>query len=458
MNIRTEVWQEASARRKLSGRRLLRGFCRLAVALALGAAMTSGPAGGNELSDVVRTALATHPKVAASKSSFKASGFAIDQQRAGLLPSLDLSADSGYQHAHRPNGTTTDEDALRNKQRLALTQLLFDAGGTSSRFAASKASAEAARFSVYSTATLIAQRAVRAYLDVARDRELVNIAVENIGFHQGILADVSEAARSGGGAESRVAQVRTRLLNAQSQRRRLEANLRNSTADFVEAVGQMPGNAVRPEMPATALPATPDDAFAVAAKHNYDLLSSVSREEAASLTADATDGTFFPKIDVEFAHERRDNVDGTNGLETDSTALVRLTWALYGGGGDIAARRKALEEKYEARYRTREVDRLLRQEISVALNDFEAARDQVGILRERLATAKEVRAAYGQQFRLGQRTVLDLLDSSNEQFVAETDFVSTQFRQLRAAYDMLATSGTLLKELGVEIDPAAVGN
>lgn len=436
------------------------GICRnISVAIFLAASPFTfvTPAYGDELAEVVRTALASHPKVAASRAGFKASQYGIDEQRAGLLPSLDLSADTGYQHAHRRDGEATADDLWRNKQRLSLTQLLFDGGETANRYAAAKASSAAERYDFMASATQIARRAIGAYLDVARDRELIGAAMDNINFHRGILDDVNEAARQGGGAESRVAQVRTRLLNAQSQRRRLEANLRNSMADYIEAVGQAPGDTSRPEMPATVLPSSLNEAVAIAVKNNYDLLSSGRREEAASLTAESAKGSFYPTIDIELAHERRDNLDGTRGLEADSTALLRLTWELYGGGGDTATRRKALEQKYEARYQTQEVDRLLREELAVALNDYEAARDQVEILRDRVATAREVRTAYGQQFRLAQRTILDLLDSSNEQFVAETDLISMQYQRLRAAYDILATSGTLLKDLGIEANPEVAG-
>lgn len=220
----------------------------------------SGTASAQSLPDVVRTALDTHPLVGATRSTFQAAKHRIDQEKAGFLPTVSLSADGGYQRTHRRNDSSTADDLARHTQRLSVTQLLFDGGETSNRFKSAKASAEAARFGLLAAATQIGQRAVNAYLNVARDRELVQTSTDNINFHRTILADVSEAAERGGGAGSRVAQVRTRLLNARSQRRRLEANLRNSIADFVEAVGAQPGRLERPEVLESLIPNSLDEA------------------------------------------------------------------------------------------------------------------------------------------------------------------------------------------------------
>lgn len=406
----------------------------------------------NSLTEIVNTALETHPAVAASRSGFKAAKHGVDEERAGFLPQLSASGDSGYQNSRRASSTNVTRDLYRNTQRLEMTQLLFDAGETGNLVLSAKATAEASRYELLAAATQIGQRAINAYLNVARDRELVQASVENINFHRNILSDVTEAARQGGGAGSRVAQVRTRLLNAQSQRRRLEANLRNSIEDYIEAVGQPPGDVARPAVPAEALPVSLDDALPAARKNSFDLLASTERERAAARSADATRGVFLPSLDLQLAHERRDNTDGTRGLDSESTVLVRLTWDFYTGGRDTASLRQALEERSEARYQIREVDRLLREDLAVALNNYDAAKDQVVLQEERLRTAVEVRNAYQQQFRLAQRTVLDLLDSSNEQFVAETDAISTNYEMLQSSFEVLALSGTLLDSLSVKVD------
>jgi len=397
-------------------------------------------------------AVRSHPLVASTKAGYRAAEHGVEELEGGFLPSLDLSADSGYQRAHRPDGSSVDKNLWRNKQRLALTQLLFDGQGTANRVGSSRATAEAAQFEVRAAATQVARRAIRAYLDVARDRKLIDYAITNIERHNRILGDVEEAARTGGGSESRVAQVKTRLFNAQSQRRRAEGNLKNSMADFVEAIGQMPGNLQDRPFPQSEPAATVETAVAEALKNNPSLLSSIEEEKASKLTAEAERSAYFPTVDLEFAHERRDGVDGTSGHETDSTALVKLSWNFYKGGSDQASVRRALERSSEAMFRIHEIDRQIRRELEIALNDYQVARDQVTLLRDRVATAEDVVIAYGEQFRLGQRTLIELLDSGNELFLAQSDLTSREYEQILAAYEFLAVKGTLLQELGIRVD------
>jgi adhesin transport system outer membrane protein len=66
------------------------------------------------------------------------------------------------------------------------------------------------------------------------------------------------------------------------------------------------------------------------------------------------------------------------------------------------------------------------------------------------------RDAYQQQFNLGQRTLLDLLDSENEVFAARTSYVNAEFDQLFAMYRILNSMGLLLESLGVNVPDEAI--
>ena len=52
---------------------------------------------------------------------------------------------------------------------------------------------------------------------------------------------------------------------------------------------------------------------------------------------------------------------------------------------------------------------------------------------------------------LGQRTLLDLLDSANEMFVSKSDFSNAGFDQLFAMYRVFASMGLVHSTLGVEL-------
>ncbi|WP_162906855.1 TolC family outer membrane protein [Algihabitans albus] len=426
----------------------------IATALTLGGAQM---AASQSLQEVVALAIDAHPAVRGSEAAFRAAERAVEEERGAFLPAIDLTSDTGYQRSDQEDVSSDDEDLWRARYRLSGTQLLFDGFSTSNRVDASTEQAEAALFDVRSAANQIANRAISAYLSVARDRELLVFAQENVELHRQILGNVDAAAEAGGGSTADVAQVRTRLAFAESQQRRLRGDLRNSEADFREAVGQSPSDLIRPTAPLGAVPDTLEMAIAVARESNPNRSASIASARAAGFALDVTRGPFLPRFDVELAHEGRRGVGGERDHETDSTALLRLSWNLYNGGSDTAARRRAREEENEALLRTREVDRLIQEEMEVNYNNLEVARDQLELLRDRVGNAAQVTDAYQEQFRLGQRTVLDLLDSGNELFVARVDLTRAEYEVIAAAYDVLTTAGTVLSAVGVAAEVRDVG-
>jgi len=74
---------------------------------------------------------------------------------------------------------------------------------------------------------------------------------------------------------------------------------------------------------------------------------------------------------------------------------------------------------------------------------------------QHVQSSEKARDAYQQQFSLGQRTLLDLLDSENEVFRARTALVNTQYDEMYAMYRILNSMGMLLQGLDVEVPEAA---
>jgi len=58
-------------------------------------------------------------------------------------------------------------------------------------------------------------------------------------------------------------------------------------------------------------------------------------------------------------------------------------------------------------------------------------------------------SAYKQQFTLGQRTLLDVLNTENELFEARKSYVNANYDELFAQYRLLNAEGKLLDSLRV---------
>ncbi len=100
--------------------------------------------------------------------------------------------------------------------------------------------------------------------------------------------------------------------------------------------------------------------------------------------------------------------------------------------------------------------RQLNEELGLAWNALNNANAQVPIAQQYVDHSTRVRTSYQQQFSLGQRTLLDLLDSENELFTASRRLEEIKNIQLFTQYRIKATMGELLKSQGVVAPMASV--
>jgi adhesin transport system outer membrane protein len=87
-------------------------------------------------------------------------------------------------------------------------------------------------------------------------------------------------------------------------------------------------------------------------------------------------------------------------------------------------------------------------------NEFTNAWDELITLEDRIVllnthrdAMEAVVAAYHEQFELGKRPLINLLDVENELFAARSTVDEERFNRLQAAYRLLASTGDLISVL-----------
>ncbi|RBH35393.1 agglutination protein, partial [Pseudomonas sp. MWU13-2860] len=91
--------------------------------------------------------------------------------------------------------------------------------------------------------------------------------------------------------------------------------------------------------------------------------------------------------------------------------------------------------------------RNLRQNLEQSYATLVRYRSQLSPLLQHQLSTEKARNAYRKQFDIGQRTLLDVLDSENELFSARRDYINAQIQLSVAQASVLAYSGALLDAL-----------
>jgi adhesin transport system outer membrane protein len=126
-----------------------------------------------------------------------------------------------------------------------------------------------------------------------------------------------------------------------------------------------------------------------------------------------------------------------------------MRYNLYSGGQDTARRREAIERISESEQRRGRVERQVAEEARLAWSAMRTAAGRVEELREQGRANEEVVSAYREQFVVGRRSLLDLLDAQNELFLTRGDLATQDYTSIFANHRVLAAMGTLLDALAV---------
>ena len=88
-------------------------------------------------------------------------------------------------------------------------------------------------------------------------------------------------------------------------------------------------------------------------------------------------------------------------------------------------------------------------------NAMETVQRQMDFFKEHADSTEKTHVAYRQQFGLGERTLLDLLDTANELYVSKTAYTNAVYDHRFASYRVLASMGSLNQTLQVKLPEEA---
>lgn len=417
-------------------------------AFQLGLAAT---AHGTTLSEAVNQTVRSNPDILVDANRKLSLDEAVKQAEGGYLPRVDLNL--GYGEEWSKNLQTRqssggDRSLTRNESGLSLTQMIYDGFATRSEVERQQARSLSASRKVDGTSQQIGLRAVEAYLNVLRRSELLVLAQANLAVHERTFTQIKIRSEGGIGRKADLDQAQTRLSLTQANVAAAEANLREANISYNRIVGVMPDTLVKPEI--VEAPATMDDALSVSLEKNPLLRSAQADIEAAQAQNRAAQSLYKPRLNFELGTSYNNDMDGVNYKNNDAYAMLRMRYNLFNGGADaakIAETTIQIQEATEVLHRTQ---RQVEESLRLSWNAMITAQDRLPKLKSTAEAAERTRDGYAQQFNLGQRTLLDLLDSENELYNGRANYLDAQYVDLFSRFRLMADMGKLLEGLGVD--------
>lgn len=405
------------------------------------------PDSGNfTLEKVLRHVYLYSPVLEASRDELRASHELTPQALAGWKPAIRAEASVYSSHIDSSNFSGAD-GATTKEMELTLSQPLYRGGRTKAATERAHELIKAQYGRLLQSEQQVMLRAATAYMNVIRDRTLLNLRIGNEEALRQELNAVNERFKAGDVTTTDQKQAQARLARAQAEHVSASGQLENSRAEFEQVVGFSPDETLYIPARPFNFPPKIEDMIRGAEEGNPALQTSKRQKAAAEKDVDVLFGELLPEVSAFATYNKQ--YDPQPGIVDDSenrTIGIRANIPLYDAG---TKRSKVREAKSIASQREQEINqqrRLLREEISRNWSTLLSARQEISARVIELEAAKAALEGVREEAKMGERTVLDILDADQDVLSAEAARAQAHRDEVVASYALAASLGWLLPE------------
>ncbi|CAH0525911.1 TolC family outer membrane protein [Vibrio hippocampi] len=410
------------------------------------------PASSQTLEQAVARTLATNPDIKASYNEYVSKRYEADASGGAYLPKLDLDGGIGYERTDydRDDGDNTNEDLTRKELGITLTQLIWDGNETLNDMDRTAAEAESVRYQLLADASDIALEVTQIYLESTQAYEVLRLSEANLAVHKEIYSDIKKRVDSGIGSTADLSQVEARIAKAHGNLLAAQNNLVDTHTQFTALVGQTPQGLNFPRADVTAIAYTVDQAVDIAFEAHPVIKISQVDVDAARFQYDQSKGVNYPTFYIDAGHNWRDDANGNRGTDNETRAMLRMNYNLFNGGSDADRTQSFAHQLNKAKdFRDRSF-RQVEEGLRLAWTALDLTTQQKAFLADNVDSTSETLIAYQKQYKIGKRTLLDVLNTENELFEARKGYLDAKYAEQLARYRVMNATGNLLQALRVD--------
>ena len=391
--------------------------------------------------------ITNHPNILAARNTLESNRQGIYVAKARRLPTLSMTGDAGREFIDSPSTRSSGAKSIENKNvaTFTLTQNLFDGYATQSAIRVAELNEHLARISLEGTRQNTLFQGVRAYITVLRQMRLLGITIESEGRIQRQLNLEDERVRRGSGIAVDVLQAKSRLQVAKERRVGFEGQLRDAMSRYQQVFGFPPNleDMYDPRPPVNAVPSELDRALAIALVENPAVREAGTSIDITRQREIEAKSGLYPTVDLEGEFNMEQNNGGVLGTRRDYTIGFQADWELFSGFSTRASTLRAAYDTAANRNKLQAAARTVEEQVRLAWQALETARERVILLENAVNIASEVAQSRRKLRAAGKETVINVLDAENEVNNAQINFTTASYDEKTAAYQLLLALGRL---------------
>jgi len=408
------------------------------------------------LRDLILIVLENQPELSQAEAESRLANARVKEARSNAFPQFSVNGSyaAERQKLYEANRTNNYENQFQGQFRLTLP--LVDPS-INANLRKNKANSLAVDWQLVSTREQLMLRTVELYIEILKNQQLTELARNNLSLHREYVSQMKEIARKdlGRASDLPVAQARVALAESvlTSRLAKLEVarlqwrNHSGMTSPDLTYIGNI--NFLIKDLGEVPLPETLEMAISESIENSPQLQKSLSDLKSSWHNYELSKTATKPKINAEAQTKTGQNYGYINGRQDNISIGINLQWMLPFNPGYKYGNRAAREAINASESAVDSTIYRIRAAVEAQWYEMLANQNSLISFEEYVISSETVVKSYSEQFKIGRRSLLDVLNAENEAFTAKTNYVSVQTDLTLSSWRLLGLRGLLPQELGI---------
>ncbi|MCS0504684.1 TolC family outer membrane protein [Ancylobacter sp. GSK1Z-4-2] len=415
--------------------------------------MSAHPARSQTLEQSLSAAYMNNPTLNSQRAATRATDEYVPIALSGYRPQVFGSAYVGMQWAETRvdsaqaaalgTGSITNNKTYPSGFGITISQTIYDGLKTANSVRGAESQVRGQRELLRNTEQLVLLDAATAYMNVLQNKALLELQQQNLEALREELRAARDRFSVGEITRTDVAQAEASVANAESELALAQSNLNTSNAVFFQVIGLQPTN-LKPGRPIdNLLPKSMNSAVQDGLSHHPAVKAAEFAVDAALSNVKVAEAALSPSLTLNGS--AASDYNSTQNVERSTSAAValNLTVPIYQGGAEYAQIRQNKELLSQQRIEV-DVNRdQVRANVVQYWGALEAAKAAIDSAQASVAANEIALRGVREEWRVGQRTTLDVLNAQTALFDARASLVVAQRDRVVASYAVLSAAGGL---------------
>ena len=420
------------------------------------AALAAGTASADTLREALVSTYQTNPTLTGEREALKATdatvAIARSQGRPHVSPTAGINRDLSRSGILETGGSGPTLSVGAD-----VSMPLFSGGRISNSVEAAKTRVEAERANLRGVEGDVFTQAVAAYMDVIRDRAVIELNQNNVKVLETNLEATSDRFEIGDVTRTDVAQSEARLQLGRSILATSQGRLAASEQEYRRVIGHEPAD-LAPPPPLPPLPVNPDQAVQIALANNPDIEAANSDVRAAGYDVNVARALRLPTLSAvgsgTYVNELGGHIAGVPSTGGQTSVGLAATVPIYQGGEPGARIRQAQALEGQTLEQAVGTERGVVAQTRSAFATYKAALETISS-QETAVKANELALEGARAERsVGTRTVLDVLNAEQELLNSQVLLVTARRDAYVGGFQLLNAMGQAeARDLGLDGGP-----